>query len=426
MTQLQQAIAAIESGDKETGKRLLAWVLHDEPQNEAAWLWMSYAVDDIGQKRDCLGRVLSINPNNEQAQNTLELLDAQHTIAVPEPEPRRTIERPEQPFPNLLEQEIKRRTKRGWQLVSHSDTLVQFRKPRQWSGLGILLFVVLPLLVGCVLTLFDSVVGIGAFIIAVMGFLFVVADYLLKKDKLVTVTVEELEQQRRQRNKRKPIRKIRLPTWLIVLLVLGAIVLPIAVCLSFRVAPTTTPISAGRTDGFVDCLACARQHPWLIYLRSEPGRDAGTAVGGLRHADEIEVLDAHWHSGEGRWWYKVTGWDEYTKDVGNEVTGWVSETNVTVGVPEQYPLGTAWIEFEFGIQADLGGDVIIWDRPRYYSGQGQGIGSMWHGTSVQISDSEWDPDYGIWTYEITGVDCETKETITGWLDGTFLVLAPPP
>jgi len=190
--------------------------------------------------------------------------------------------------------------------------------------------------------------------------------------------------------------------------------------------PTSTRIPADRTNGFVDCLACAHQHPWLIYLRSEPGRDAGTAVGGLRHADEIEVLDAYWHSGEGRWWYKVTGWDEYTKDVGDAVTGWIPETNVTVGVPEQYPLGTAWIEFAIEIQAGGAGDVVIWDRPRYYNLQGRGIGSMRHGTSVQISDSEWDPDHGIWFYEITGVDYKTKQTITGWLDGIFLVLAPPP
>lgn len=192
--------------------------------------------------------------------------------------------------------------------------------------------------------------------------------------------------------------------------------------------PTSTPIPipADGADGYVNCVACARQHPWLIYLRSEPGRGAGTTVGGLRHADKIKILEAYRHSGEGRWWYKVRGWDEYTKDVGGAVTGWVPEMNVIVGVPEQYPLGSAWIEFEIGIQADLGGDVVIWDRPRYSNGQGRGIGSMWHGTPVQISDSDWDPDFARWTYKITGVDYETKERITGWLDGLFLVLVPPP
>jgi hypothetical protein len=192
--------------------------------------------------------------------------------------------------------------------------------------------------------------------------------------------------------------------------------------------PTSTPISisTGGIDGFVDCLVCARQHPWLAQLRSEPGLSAGVVVGGLRHVDEINILDAHWHDEEGQWWYQVEGLDQYTKDVGETVTGWLPETSVTVGIPEQYPLGAAWVEFAIGIQTDVGGDVTIWNRSKYYNGQGQGIGFMWHGTPVQISDSEWDSENGIWFYEITGVDSKTKETITGWLDGIFLVLAPPP
>jgi hypothetical protein len=190
--------------------------------------------------------------------------------------------------------------------------------------------------------------------------------------------------------------------------------------------PTSTPIPTGGTEGFVDCLTCATQYPWLIYLRSEPGHGAGTTVGGLRHVDDIKILDAHWHSGEGRWWYKVKGYDEYTKYSAEAVTGWVPEVNVTVGVPEQYPLGSAWIEFGTGIRADIGGDVIIWDRTRYYNLQGRRVGLMLHGTRVEITDSDWDPEYGVWFYEITGTDYETGNTITGWLDGIFLVLAPPP
>ena len=38
---LQRAIAAIRSGDKETGQRLLAQVIRNDPHNENAWLWMS-------------------------------------------------------------------------------------------------------------------------------------------------------------------------------------------------------------------------------------------------------------------------------------------------------------------------------------------------------------------------------------------------
>jgi len=99
MTQLEQAIAAIKRGDKGTAKRLLAWVLHNEPRNEEAWLWLSYAVDDTKQKRDCLERVLNLNPHNKQAQKVLEFLGAQRTIVVPKPERRQTIERFEKPAP---------------------------------------------------------------------------------------------------------------------------------------------------------------------------------------------------------------------------------------------------------------------------------------------------------------------------------------
>ncbi len=64
---LQQAINAIKSGDKETGKKLLAEFLETNPKNEKAWLWMTDVVDTDVQRRECLGRVLAINPRNENA-----------------------------------------------------------------------------------------------------------------------------------------------------------------------------------------------------------------------------------------------------------------------------------------------------------------------------------------------------------------------
>ena len=64
---LQQAIDAIKSGDKETGKKLLTEFLETNPKNETAWLWMADVVDTDIQRRECLGRVLAINPRNENA-----------------------------------------------------------------------------------------------------------------------------------------------------------------------------------------------------------------------------------------------------------------------------------------------------------------------------------------------------------------------
>jgi Tfp pilus assembly protein PilF len=64
---LHRAIAAIRSGDKETGQRLLAEVIRNDPRNETAWLWMSSVIDTDEHRRDCLERVLAFNPHNETA-----------------------------------------------------------------------------------------------------------------------------------------------------------------------------------------------------------------------------------------------------------------------------------------------------------------------------------------------------------------------
>jgi hypothetical protein len=71
---LQRAIAAIRSGDRETGKRLLAEVIRHDPRNEAAWLWMSAVIDSDEHRRTCLERVLTINPSNEIARQGLAKL----------------------------------------------------------------------------------------------------------------------------------------------------------------------------------------------------------------------------------------------------------------------------------------------------------------------------------------------------------------
>ena len=73
---LQDAIAAINAGDKARGKQILAQLLHQDPANESAWLWMSGTVDDPEQRRFCLQKVLAINPANTAAQAGLNSLNA--------------------------------------------------------------------------------------------------------------------------------------------------------------------------------------------------------------------------------------------------------------------------------------------------------------------------------------------------------------
>jgi len=85
---LKEAIAAVQTGELERGKRLLDRVLEQDPQNEQAWLWMSVAVDNVEERKACLGRVLRINPDNEEAWRSLRALTISPPAArAPETEP---------------------------------------------------------------------------------------------------------------------------------------------------------------------------------------------------------------------------------------------------------------------------------------------------------------------------------------------------
>jgi DNA-directed RNA polymerase subunit RPC12/RpoP len=74
---LDQAIAAVQMGDLVGGRRMLAHVLGEDPRNEEAWLWLGTAVDDLGQRTDCLRRVLALNPRNRVAWERLASLTSQ-------------------------------------------------------------------------------------------------------------------------------------------------------------------------------------------------------------------------------------------------------------------------------------------------------------------------------------------------------------
>lgn len=64
---LQKAVAAIKSGENDTGKRLLVEILKADSGNERAWLWMTKVVDSDEKRIKCFEKVLEINPNNEIA-----------------------------------------------------------------------------------------------------------------------------------------------------------------------------------------------------------------------------------------------------------------------------------------------------------------------------------------------------------------------
>lgn len=231
MSDLQRAIAAVRSGDKATGKRLLVQVLKEEPRNQAAWLWMSAVVETDNERRHCLERVLAINPNNETARQGLEALRQKQTRHPPtQVQPKsppsgalQTLRRLNQPITrqdapfepakpshspehipppktqrNLLDEETRRLTQKGWQVVNRTEAAIQVRRPKQWSQIGLVLFVLLPAVGGC---FFAPLFGV-----ALVGLLFVLLDYLLKKERLEYITIEQLEQREaRKRGKSKPV-----------------------------------------------------------------------------------------------------------------------------------------------------------------------------------------------------------------------------
>lgn len=81
---LKQAIRAIKSGNKITGRQMLAQIIKNNPQNEAAWLWMATVVADPLQKKQCLQSVLRYNPDNKIAKEGLARLEAEVSDTTPD------------------------------------------------------------------------------------------------------------------------------------------------------------------------------------------------------------------------------------------------------------------------------------------------------------------------------------------------------
>lgn len=72
---LLQAMSANQSGDIALAKQLLSQALIQDPNNEAAWMLMSDVVEEVKLRRNCLERVLAINPNNTAASKALTKLN---------------------------------------------------------------------------------------------------------------------------------------------------------------------------------------------------------------------------------------------------------------------------------------------------------------------------------------------------------------
>ncbi|HWQ13761.1 MAG TPA: tetratricopeptide repeat protein, partial [Roseiflexaceae bacterium] len=93
---IDQGAAALKAGDRARAQELLGQALRLDPRNERAWLWMSGVVTRDDQRRQCLERVLAINPQNEAARRGLANL-AQPSGGQPPPAPDQPAPTPAQP-----------------------------------------------------------------------------------------------------------------------------------------------------------------------------------------------------------------------------------------------------------------------------------------------------------------------------------------
>jgi tetratricopeptide (TPR) repeat protein len=73
---LSAGISALKSGDNARARDLLGQAIRRNPRDERAWLWLSGAVDTDAERRQCLERVLTLNPHNAAARNGLAMLAA--------------------------------------------------------------------------------------------------------------------------------------------------------------------------------------------------------------------------------------------------------------------------------------------------------------------------------------------------------------
>ncbi len=73
---IEQAIQALQAGDRQRAQGLLTQRLAAEPKDGQAWQWLAECLSDNEKKRYCLERALALQPENAQAHQALAQLAA--------------------------------------------------------------------------------------------------------------------------------------------------------------------------------------------------------------------------------------------------------------------------------------------------------------------------------------------------------------
>lgn len=147
---LREGITAVKAGQRAKARALLQRVLRERPNDVSTWLWLSGAVETDDERRECLEKVLEIDPDNPHAKKGLQKLpprvappqeipvSAQIAAEEPSTPPSVATEKsptspalPAERHRHLLEEEVKWYTSRGWQVVFQSGTAIQLRKGKE-------------------------------------------------------------------------------------------------------------------------------------------------------------------------------------------------------------------------------------------------------------------------------------------------------
>ncbi len=59
---LDFAVETISRGDLDRGRKVLSWVLLNDPSNVVAWTWMTRCTNDMDALRECHRRIEALNP----------------------------------------------------------------------------------------------------------------------------------------------------------------------------------------------------------------------------------------------------------------------------------------------------------------------------------------------------------------------------